>query len=159
MKAGELQANARNWRQHPTAQAEALRGVLLEVGQVGELYAYTSERAGGKLVLIDGHLRQELDPAQDWDVAITDLTDAEADKVLLARDPIAAMATVDAGRLDTLLREVQTGSEGLASMLAGLAKDAGITPPDFQPVGVEQQGRLDEKAKVKCPHCGQEFVP
>lgn len=29
--------------------------------------------------------------------------------------------------------------------------------PDFQPVGIEEQGRLDEKAKVKCPECGYEF--
>lgn len=31
--------------------------------------------------------------------------------------------------------------------------------PDFQPAGIEEQGRLDEKAKVKCPECGCEFVP
>jgi len=31
------------------------------------------------------------------------------------------------------------------------------TVPDFQPTGIEEQGRLDEKAKVKCPECGHEF--
>ena len=30
---------------------------------------------------------------------------------------------------------------------------------NFQPVGIEQQGRLDEKKKVTCPNCGTEFEP
>src|SRR5690606_36443047 len=31
--------------------------------------------------------------------------------------------------------------------------------PDFEPVGIEEQGRLDEKAQVTCPHCGERFTP
>lgn len=31
--------------------------------------------------------------------------------------------------------------------------------PDFEPVGIEEQGRLDEKASVTCPHCGAVFTP
>ena len=30
---------------------------------------------------------------------------------------------------------------------------------NFQPVGVEEQGRLDQKSSIKCPHCGESFVP
>lgn len=26
--------------------------------------------------------------------------------------------------------------------------------PDFEPVGIEEQGKLDEKTPVICPHCG-----
>ena len=29
--------------------------------------------------------------------------------------------------------------------------------PDFGPVGADEQGRLDEKSKTKCPECGCEF--
>jgi hypothetical protein len=29
--------------------------------------------------------------------------------------------------------------------------------PDFQPVGIEEQGRLDEKQKHICPECGHAF--
>ena len=35
----------------------------------------------------------------------------------------------------------------------------GLTPPDFAPVDVSEQPRLDQKAPVTCPHCGAEFVP
>ena len=31
--------------------------------------------------------------------------------------------------------------------------------PDFQPVGEDEQPRLDQKAPITCPHCGMEFVP
>lgn len=30
---------------------------------------------------------------------------------------------------------------------------------DFEPVGIEEQGRLDEKAQIECPHCKQWFTP
>lgn len=35
---------------------------------------------------------------------------------------------------------------------------AGLQVPDFQPVGVDEQGRLDQKKPVTCPECGHEFV-
>jgi len=38
------------------------------------------------------------------------------------------------------------------------AFDAGEVP-DFQPVGADEQPRLDQKAPITCPHCGEEFVP
>lgn len=31
--------------------------------------------------------------------------------------------------------------------------------PDFQPVGIDEQGKLDEKKKVICPKCDHEFTP
>jgi len=30
--------------------------------------------------------------------------------------------------------------------------------PDFQPVGVDEQGRLDQKKPITCPECGHEFT-
>lgn len=31
--------------------------------------------------------------------------------------------------------------------------------PDFQPVGIDEQGRLDQKSPITCPHCGETFIP
>lgn len=31
--------------------------------------------------------------------------------------------------------------------------------PDFGEVGEDEQGKLDEQKKIKCPHCGGEFAP
>ena len=148
--------NPKNWRTHPKAQADALSGVLSEVGYVDALLARETE-AG--LMLIDGHLRAETTPDAMVPVLILDVTESEADKILATFDPLSAMATADAGKLDELLREVETGSEAVAKMLDELAQEHGIVPPDFQPVGIDEQGRLDEKAKVTCPQCKAEFVP
>lgn len=142
MLAAEVAPNPLNWRQHPEKQRKALEAVLREVGQVGEIYAYHSARNGGKLTLLDGHLRAELDPAQEWDVAITDLTDEEADRILLSRDPIAAMATAGREALEVLLRNVQTGEEALAGLAADLAVEHGILPEeskDKQDAGAEAE--------------------
>ena len=32
-----------------------------------------------------------------------------------------------------------------------------VVAPDFQPAGIEEQGKLDEKQKHICPECGCEF--
>jgi DNA modification methylase len=120
--AGELLPNPKNWRQHPAGQADALRGVLSEVGYVDALLARETPRG---LMLLDGHLRAETTPDAIVPVLVVDVTDAEADKILATFDPLSAMAEADAGKLDALLREVETGSESLAAMLDELAKDAG----------------------------------
>lgn len=31
--------------------------------------------------------------------------------------------------------------------------------PDFEPVGIDEQGRLDEKKQCTCPECGHTFTP
>ena len=155
--ASELRPNPKNWRSHPVEQTEALRGVLAEVGIADAVLARECE--DGSLMLLDGHLRVETLPEAEIPVLVLDVTEAEGDKILATLDPLAAMANADAAKLEDLLREVQTGSEALAGMIAKLAEDEGITPPDFQPGGVEDQGKLDEKAKIKCPECGHEFAP
>ena len=47
VNAADLTPHPGNWRDHPAAQAEALKGVLAEVGIAGALLAYRSERQGG----------------------------------------------------------------------------------------------------------------
>jgi hypothetical protein len=158
VNSADLTAHPGNWREHPAAQAEALKGVLSEVGIAGALLAYRSERQGGALVVIDGHLRKDAAP-QKWPVLILDVSDSEADYILSTHDPLAAMATADAGALDALLSSVNSGEAAVQAMLAKLGEDAGIFPPDFAPVDMSEQPRLDEKKRVTCPECGHEFAP
>lgn len=153
----ELAENPSNWRRHPNAQLAALTDVIAEVGWAGAcLYNETTGR------LIDGHARRKVALDQGTDkvpVLVGSWTEEQERKILATLDPLAAMAEADNDRLDALLRHVQTGSEALAGMLSKMAADEGIVPPDFQPVGIEEQGRLDEKAKTVCPECGHEFTP
>jgi hypothetical protein len=124
VKASELRPSPSNWRTHPAAQRDALRGLLAEVGFAGALLA--RELDDGTLELIDGHLRAETLPDAEVPVLVLDVDAAEARKLLATYDPIAAMAQAEAGKLDSLLREVQTGNQALAQMLTDLAGEAGI---------------------------------
>jgi len=120
----ELSANPRNWRRHPESQQAALAGVLSEVGWAGAcLY---NETTG---LLIDGHLRQKValaNGAEKIPVLVGRWTPEQEAKILATLDPLAGMAETDPVKLDALIREVNTGSQELADMLAELAADAGL---------------------------------
>lgn len=124
VKASELIPNPKNWRTHPIAQQDALKGILAEVGFAGAVLA--RELDDGTLMLIDGHMRAETTHDQEIPVLILDVDEAESDKLLATFDPIAAMAESDPHALDALLRNVDTGSEALQKMLAELADGAGL---------------------------------
>jgi hypothetical protein len=160
--ASDLKPNPKNWRTHPKAQADALRGVLAEVGLADACLA--RELPDGSLMLIDGHLRAETLGDGDVPVLILDVNEAEADKLLATLDPLAAMADSDAAKLDELLRNVDTGSEALQQMLAATANAAGL----YETLGNDAQPQEPESSteeidvddfdlQHKCPKCGFEF--
>jgi DNA modification methylase len=122
--ANELRPNPNNWRTHPEKQLNAIRGVLAEVGFAGAELA--RELEDGTLELIDGHARAEVAGTAEVPVLVLDVDEAEANKILATFDPIGAMAESDAGKLDAVLRDVDTGSEALQEMLAELADNAGL---------------------------------
>ena len=68
VKANQLRPHPKNWRTHPPAQQDALRGVLAEIGYAGALLA--RELPDGSLELIDGHLRAETTPEMEVPVLV-----------------------------------------------------------------------------------------
>lgn len=122
----QLLANPRNFRVHPKAQQDALAGVLSEIGLVDEVIV--NQRTG---FVVNGHLRVALalrSGQPTVPVKYVDLSESEEATILATFDPISALATTDAAKLDELLREVATGEAAVQAMLAELAKDAGIVP-------------------------------
>src|SRR5258708_1419236 len=109
VNATQLPRNPRNWRTHPAVPARALRAVLTEIGYADALIA--RELPDGQLQLIDGHLRAETTPDEQVPVLVLDVTEEEADKLLLTLDPLAAMAETDAERIKALLETVRTDDE------------------------------------------------
>src|SRR4029077_7024858 len=87
VRAGDLVPHEWNFRSHPGAQQAALQAIYREVGFARSLLAY--ELADGRLKLIDGHLRRDLDPDMLVDVEILDVTEEEARKLLLSINPLA----------------------------------------------------------------------
>jgi len=121
VRAGDLIPNPKNWREHGEAQTAAMTAILDEVGIADAVLA--RETPDG-LMLLDGHLRQSLDPDEIWPVLILDVTEAEADKILATHDPIAAMAGVNQATLDGLLKGIEFDASGLDEMIAGVLSDA-----------------------------------
>lgn len=139
--ARELRPNPRNWRTHPPAQQDALRGILAEVGYADALLA--RELDDGTLELIDGHLRAELTPDALVPVLVLDVTAEEADKLLAALDPLAAMAGRDDDKVRSLLADVETDNEALRALLAKLASADGASP-NVRTVGGEAEPPVPE---------------
>ena len=114
VKASELLPNPKNWRTHPTAQADAMRGVLAEIGYADALIAYETPNG---LMLIDGHLRAETTPDMEVPVLITDLSSKEADMLLATLDPLAAMARSNQESLLSLVASLDLQNESIGLML------------------------------------------
>jgi DNA modification methylase len=149
VRAGDLIPHPKNWRLHPKAQQEALRGVLAEIGYADALLA--RELEGGGLQLIDGHLRAETTPDMEVPVLVLDVTEEEACKLLATLDPLAGMAEADPAKLEALIAEVSTDSAAVAAMLEQLAKESGVAVnaavvedevPEPLPMAVTRAGDL-----------------
>src|SRR5260370_21085853 len=119
VRASELVPNPRNWRRHGPEQQAALRGLLSEIGYADALLA--REMPDGKLMLIDGHLRAETTKRATVPVLVLDVTEAEADKILLTLDPLAAMAQADGYCGQALLETVRTDSAPVSPLLERVA--------------------------------------
>jgi DNA modification methylase len=132
VKAAHLIPNPENWRTHPAGQAAALRSILEEVGVADALLARETPQG---LVLIDGHLRRELDPEAELPVLVLDVNEDEARLLLATLDPLAAMAGTDGDRLAALLSEIAITDDGLAAHLASYnpTSAVGLTDPDEVP--------------------------
>jgi hypothetical protein len=126
--ASQFIANPANWRVHPQAQRDAMRGVLNEIGWVQRVIV--NRRTG---YLVDGHERvwQAL---QNGDAEVpfveVDLDEAEEAYVLATLDPIGAMAQANKEQLGALLDEVQSSEAGVQAMLAEVEAKTGLIPPN-----------------------------
>ena len=130
VRASDLVPHELNPRRHGPDQRAALLALYAEVGFARSLLAY--ELPDGRLKLIDGHLRQALDPDMEVDVEVLDVNDAEARALLLSIDPLAQLADYDGAILDELRRSATTESDALANLwqtiaAAGAAVEESLT--------------------------------
>lgn len=113
VRAGDLVPHEWNFRMHPDLQRSALAALYREVGFARSLLAY--ELPDGRLKLIDGHLRRDLDPELEVDVEVLDVNDAEARTLLLSIDPLATLAQTQAEIHERLLELTPAESSELAA--------------------------------------------
>jgi hypothetical protein len=163
VRASEVEGAPWNWRTHPPEQVEALAGSIEELGFFDPLDTY--QLPDGRFRLYDGHARRDLlheriGPDTLVPIVVTDLTEAEAKKATALKDPLAAMAEADAGKLDALLRAIDPDCPAVRQMLSDLAAGHGITPPESSgDAGASPPAEFpayDESLSTEycCPKCG-----
>jgi hypothetical protein len=155
VKAGDLLPNPKNWRTHPQAQQDALRGVLAEIGYADALIARETSEG---LMLVDGHLRAETTPDSEVPVLVLDIDEAEADLMLATLDPLAAMAGKDEERLDELLATVTSDNDTVNALLQTLANGyEPLTISEPPSLGPELDEQIAEGVTLcECEACGHE---
>jgi hypothetical protein len=151
VKAGSLVPHELNPRRHPDAQRELLVSLYEEIGFARSLLAY--ELPDGRLKLIDGHLRAGLDPDQDVDVEVLDVTDAEARALILSIDPLAQLAQYDNARLDALRQVTQTDCDALANFWNAIADSTASADAALASARERSNPELREQflVLVECP--------
>jgi hypothetical protein len=106
VRAGDLIPHELNFRLHPDLQKSALQSLYQQVGFARSLLAY--DLPDGRLKLLDGHLRRDIDPNMEVDVEILDVNDDEARTLLLSIDPLAALAETQQALHDRLMEVAPT---------------------------------------------------
>ncbi len=156
VRAADLRPHPRNPRTHSAAQRAALNAILAEVGLARSVLAYVADADkplgdAAPLTLIDGHLRQEELRAAEVEVEVLDVTDAEADMLLLTLDPLAQQAGYDSEALDQLRQRVETESNDLAALWASIAeRDAAVLEELRGKPGPEKEPREEFFVLVRC---------
>ena len=147
VKASELVPNPRNYRRHPKEQQAALKGLLSEIGYAGALLV--RELADGRLMLIDGHLRRDTTPKSIVPVLVLDVTEEEADKILLTFDPLAAMATADSDAVRRLLETVRIDSRAVGALLEKVAGQEGWQAVNGLGELVDPPAQIDKAGELR----------
>ncbi len=155
VRAGDLVPHEFNFRLHGDIQRDALQALYRVVGFARSLLAY--ELPDGRLKLIDGHLRRDLDPNMEVEVEVLDVNDDEARALLLSIDPLAELAHVQEQLRDRLMEvappvppELEAAWQAAAG--AGLAEEA--DPPPFKETLLAEEYYVlitcrDEKQQVE----------
>jgi hypothetical protein len=130
LRAGDLVPHELNPRLHPESQRRALEALYRSIGFARSLLAY--ELSDGRLKLIDGHLRAALDPDQEVEVEVLDVSDVEARALLLSIDPLTQLADYDVAVLDRLRRQTPADCNDLAALWQNIARSGASVEGDLR---------------------------
>lgn len=133
VRASRVRPNPLNWRTHPERQRAALRSVFKQVGIVGAGLA--RKLKDGTYMLIDGHLRrEELEQKGDQKIPllVLNVTEKEAELILLSLDPLASLADTDLEAVNKLCQRVDTGEQSLTDLFSSLNTGKVFSPEDVE---------------------------
>jgi len=130
VRAGDLIPHGSNWRKHPPTQRAAMEAILEEVGDID--YLKVVETPEG-LMLVDGHLRADIQADSEVDVVVLDLDPQEQAKVLATFDPLAAMAQTNMDQFLALAETIESESGAIKGLLEAVANNERLPLPTEWP--------------------------
>lgn len=156
-------------RLHPANPREGDVGAIWESIQENGFFGALVVQESSGCILAGNHrwLAAKEAGMDEVPVIYVDVDDERAMRILLADNRTNDVATYDGEQLADLLEHLESTDDGLAGTgydsdaLDDLLYDLGRDAPEFSPVGMEEQGRLDEidSKTCECPECGYEFTP
>tara|TARA_R110000824_G_scaffold69201_2_gene178291 strand:+ start:1439 stop:1951 length:513 start_codon:yes stop_codon:yes gene_type:complete len=153
----DIKVNPKNWRLHSPFQKEVMKGVLDEIGIANALIVYEKN---DELILVDGHLRQDTLQSQDKvPVLILDVTEAEADKLLMTLDPISELAHKDDTKLLELIENSNIENESINELLSIITQREGTEIIGNEEINTDDFTEYDDNIEIKntCPKCNFEW--
>jgi ParB-like chromosome segregation protein Spo0J len=158
IKTDTLVPYARNAKLHDESQVSKIASSIREFGFNNPVLVDGEKPPG----IIAGHGRvlaaKKLGLAEVPCIRLAHLSEAQKRAYILADNRLAELGggwdsemlkleLADLGELDVDL-------EGI-----GFGDDFQIEEPNFEPGTEDEQGKLDEKSPIECPHCHKHFVP
>jgi len=167
LRLGDLTPDPKNVRRHTPRNVGMITEALHEVGAArsividenGVVLAGNATIEAAAAAGIDKVHVVEADGQTIVAVRRRGLTRKQKARLALFDNRTAELAEWDTELLASLNAELPDLSKGLWKDEELAALFAAGTVPDFQPTSVDEQGRLDEKAKTQCPQCGHVFEP
>lgn len=149
---------ARNSRTHTPEQVAQVAAAMREWGwtnpvlvdEVGTILAGHCRILAGRMLGLEA---VPVMVARGW-------SESQKRAYVIADNKLAENAGWDAEALRLELHDL--AGQDFRLELAGFDAEEltlAMYDPDFQPAGIDDQSRLDEKKKATCPECGHEFVP
>lgn len=157
MRAGDILPHPENWRVHGPEQKEAFAAMMEGIGFAGALLTFTLP--DGRLMLIDGELRQSTLPDELLPTLITDLNEDEARELLAMHDPMSALATANKAKIKALHAKFNKIKGARAKLLKGIRERAGVVlDEDIFPINLESDINVIKGDECQCPKCGHRFA-
>jgi ParB-like chromosome segregation protein Spo0J len=160
IKTGDLIPYARNSRSHSEAQVAQIAGSIREFGFTNPVLidADNGIIAGHGRVMAAGKLGLEKVPC----IRLAHLTDTQRRAYIIADNKLALNAGWDEEMLGLELADLREADFDLGLMgfdAEGIEAILNPEEPDFAPGTEDDQGKLDEKSPIECPHCRKFFTP
>jgi ParB-like chromosome segregation protein Spo0J len=159
IKTEKLIPYARNSRTHSEAQVAQITGSIREFGFTNPVLI------DGENGIIAGHGRvmaaQRLGMSEVPCIRLAHLTDTQKRAYIIADNKLALNAGWDEEMLGLELSDLREADFDLGLMgfdADEIEQALNSQEPDFEPGTEDDQGKLDEKSPIKCPHCHKFFT-